>query len=54
MAPRRHAGRRLRSDLYSSQFDRPAALQLIRRAVDRGVTLFDTAEAYGCPRRSTS
>lgn len=35
------------SDLYSSRFDRPAALQLIRRAVDRGVTLIDTAEAYG-------
>lgn len=35
------------ADLYSSSFDRPAALRLIRRAVDRGVTLFDTAEAYG-------
>jgi len=35
------------TDLYSSRFDRPAALQLIRRAVHRGVTLFDTAEAYG-------
>lgn len=34
-------------DLYSSQFDRPAAVRLIRRAVDRGVTLIDTAEAYG-------
>lgn len=35
------------TDLYSSRFDRPAAVQLIRRAVDRGVTLIDTAEAYG-------
>lgn len=35
------------ADLYSSRFDRAAAVQLIRRAVDRGVTLFDTAEAYG-------
>ncbi len=35
------------SDLYSSSFDRPAAIQLVRRAVDRGVTFFDTAEAYG-------
>jgi len=35
------------ADLYSSRFDRPAAVQLIRRAVDRGVTLIDTAEAYG-------
>lgn len=34
-------------DSYSSQFDRPAAIQLIRQAVDRGVTLIDTAEAYG-------
>lgn len=35
------------TDLYSSTFDRPSAIRLIRRAVDRGVTLFDTAEAYG-------
>ncbi len=35
------------ADLYSSRFDRPTAVQLIRRAVDKGVTLFDTAEAYG-------
>jgi aryl-alcohol dehydrogenase-like predicted oxidoreductase len=35
------------TDLYSSRFNRPAAVQLIRRAVDRGVTLIDTAEAYG-------
>lgn len=34
-------------DLYHSSFDRPAAVALIRRAVDRGVTLIDTAEAYG-------
>ncbi|MFO1267582.1 MAG: aldo/keto reductase [Rubrivivax sp.] len=34
-------------DNYSSSFDRPAALRLIRRAVDRGITFFDTAEAYG-------
>ena len=35
------------ADLYGSRFDRPAALRLIRRAVDLGVTLIDTAEAYG-------
>ena len=34
-------------DSYSSQFDRPAAVRLVRRAVDLGVTLIDTAEAYG-------
>jgi aryl-alcohol dehydrogenase-like predicted oxidoreductase len=34
-------------DLYSSGFDRPAAINLVRRAVDRGATFFDTAEAYG-------
>lgn len=34
-------------DMYSSGFDRPSAIALIRRAVDRGVTFFDTAEAYG-------
>lgn len=34
-------------DLYHSAFDRPAAVALIRRAVDRGVTLIDTAEVYG-------
>lgn len=34
-------------DLYSSTFDRAAAVALIRRAVDRGVTLIDTAEVYG-------
>lgn len=34
-------------DSYSSKFDRPAAVRLVRRAVDLGVTLIDTAEAYG-------
>jgi aryl-alcohol dehydrogenase-like predicted oxidoreductase len=34
-------------DSYSSRFDRPAAIRLIRQAVDQGVTLIDTAEAYG-------
>jgi aryl-alcohol dehydrogenase-like predicted oxidoreductase len=35
------------NDLYDSSTDRGAALALIKRAVDLGVTLFDTAEAYG-------
>jgi aryl-alcohol dehydrogenase-like predicted oxidoreductase len=35
------------ADSYGSRFDRPAAGRLIRRAVDLGVTLIDTAEAYG-------
>lgn len=34
-------------DSYSSRFDRQAAIRLIRQAVDQGVTLIDTAEAYG-------
>ncbi len=34
-------------DLYHSAFDRQSAIALIRRAVDRGVTLIDTAEVYG-------
>lgn len=34
-------------DSYSSRFDRPTAIRLIRQAVDQGVTLIDTAEAYG-------
>jgi aryl-alcohol dehydrogenase-like predicted oxidoreductase len=34
-------------DAYSSQFDRPAAIRLIRQAVDQGVSFIDTAEAYG-------
>ncbi len=32
---------------YGPAVDRGAGVQLIREAVDRGVTLFDTAEAYG-------
>jgi aryl-alcohol dehydrogenase-like predicted oxidoreductase len=35
------------NDLYASSTDRQAAITLIRRAVDLGVTLFDTAEVYG-------
>jgi aryl-alcohol dehydrogenase-like predicted oxidoreductase len=35
------------NDLYASSTDRSAAIALIRRALDLGVTLFDTAEAYG-------
>jgi len=35
------------NDLYDSSTDRGAAIALIRHAVDLGVTLFDTAEAYG-------
>lgn len=35
------------NDLYSSGFNRPSAIKLVRYAVDRGVTFFDTAEAYG-------
>lgn len=35
------------NDLYASSTDRNSAIALIRRAVDLGVTLFDTAEAYG-------
>ena len=35
------------ADLYSSTFDRQAAVGLIRKAVDKGVTLIDTAEVYG-------
>jgi aryl-alcohol dehydrogenase-like predicted oxidoreductase len=35
------------NDLYHSTFDRPAAVALIRKAVERGVTLIDTAEVYG-------
>ena len=44
-----HAGRSPQAvnDLYSSSTDRQGAIVLIRRAVDLGVTLFDTAEAYG-------
>ena len=32
---------------YGSGLDRASGVRLIRDAVDRGVTLFDTAEAYG-------
>lgn len=35
------------TDLYSSTTDRQRGVALIRRAVDLGVTLFDTAEVYG-------
>ena len=35
------------NDLYASSTDRQAAIALIRRAVDLGVTLIDTAEVYG-------
>jgi aryl-alcohol dehydrogenase-like predicted oxidoreductase len=35
------------ADLYASGTDRQAAIALIRRAADLGVTLFDTAEVYG-------
>lgn len=35
------------NDLYASSTDRAAGIDLIRRAVDLGVTLFDTAEVYG-------
>jgi aryl-alcohol dehydrogenase-like predicted oxidoreductase len=35
------------SALYGPPTPRPAAIDLIRAAFDRGVTLFDTAEAYG-------
>jgi aryl-alcohol dehydrogenase-like predicted oxidoreductase len=44
-----HPGRHPQAvnDLYASSTDRQAAIALIRRAVDLGVTLFDTAEVYG-------
>jgi len=32
---------------YGPATDRPQAIALIRSAFERGVTLFDTAEAYG-------
>jgi aryl-alcohol dehydrogenase-like predicted oxidoreductase len=35
------------NDLYSSSTERSAGIALIRRAVDLGVTLIDTAEVYG-------
>ena len=44
-----HPGRspQVVNDLYASSTDRSAAVALIRRAADLGVTLFDTAEVYG-------
>ncbi len=44
-----HPGRQPQAvnDLYASSTDRAAAIALIRRAADLGVTLFDTAEVYG-------
>ena len=33
--------------MYGQPTERAAAVALIRAAVERGVTLFDTAEAYG-------
>ena len=33
--------------VYGAATDRQAAIKIIRAAFDRGVTLFDTAEAYG-------
>jgi aryl-alcohol dehydrogenase-like predicted oxidoreductase len=44
-----HPGRspQVVNDLYASSTERGAAIALIRRAADLGVTLFDTAEAYG-------
>ena len=44
-----HPGRspQVVNDLYASSTDRQAAIALIRRAVDLGVTLIDTAEVYG-------
>lgn len=41
------SGPQVVNDLYDSSTDRTAAVALIRRAVDLGVTLIDTAEAYG-------
>lgn len=35
------------TDFYASRITRPEAINLIRSAVDNGVTLFDTAEMYG-------
>jgi aryl-alcohol dehydrogenase-like predicted oxidoreductase len=35
------------SDFYHGTIDRKAAIELIRTAVEHGVTLIDTAEAYG-------
>jgi aryl-alcohol dehydrogenase-like predicted oxidoreductase len=35
------------SGTYGRALDRPEAIALVRAAVERGVTMFDTAEAYG-------
>jgi aryl-alcohol dehydrogenase-like predicted oxidoreductase len=35
------------SGVYGAAGDRHAAISLIHAAVERGVTIFDTAEAYG-------
>lgn len=35
------------SDFFNSDLDRSAAVALIHRAIDRGVSLIDTAEVYG-------
>lgn len=35
------------ADFYTGVLDREATIDLIRQAVDQGVTLFDTAEVYG-------
>ena len=44
-----HPGRspQVVNDLYASSTERSAGIALIRRAVELGVMLFDTAEAYG-------
>jgi aryl-alcohol dehydrogenase-like predicted oxidoreductase len=33
--------------VYNAAGDRQEMIALLRRAVDRGITFFDTAEAYG-------
>jgi len=35
------------SNVYGTTLDKSAAISLIRSAFERGVTFFDTAEAYG-------
>src|SRR5689334_6450533 len=35
------------SDSYGQPADKPEMISLLRAAVERGVTFFDTAEAYG-------
>lgn len=35
------------SDIYTNKIDRAAGIHLIRSAVDHGMTMIDTAEAYG-------